>query len=103
MVKFFKPRYIDGRRLWKTFDQAGFFVDREDRDIAQQATKEAMADGIEIVKCKNCKYGENNYLQEGLILCTYYSSNGTCDDILMTEDDYCSHGENRYEETTELE
>ena len=56
MSEILEPKYIDGRQLWKKFDEAGFFVNREDRDIAQKAVEEAMVDGIDIVRCKDCKY-----------------------------------------------
>ena len=65
------------------------------KTFISKSLNNSQTDLIKVVRCKNCRYGKNNYLQSGLTLCTYYSSNGTCDDILMTENDYCSHGEKR--------
>ena len=42
MTELFKPKYIDGRKLWKKFDEAGLFVDHYDRDIAQGAVEDMM-------------------------------------------------------------
>lgn len=57
MAELFKPIYIDGRKLWKKFDQSEFFVNREDRHIAQKSVEDMMrCDKVEIVRCKDCKY-----------------------------------------------
>lgn len=59
-----------------------------------------MNDNVKVTRCKNCRYGKNDYTSIGVVLCTYYSSNGTCDDILMSENDYCSHGEKECKDNT---
>ena len=71
MADLFKPRYIDGRKLWKVFDQAGFFVDREDRDIAQQAIEDMMQnEGIEIENsCSGCIYENANDTTDAISNC----------------------------------
>ena len=79
MAELFKPIYIDGRKLWKKFDEAGLFVDYYDRDIAQGVVEDMMQrDGFEIVKCKDC-----------------WKRDKHCFDRILEDDDFCSYGERK--------
>ena len=91
MNELFEPRYIDGRQLWKKFDEAGFFVNREDRDIAQKAVEDMMVDGLEIVRCKDCAfYKQNPYSPYEDMMCMCW-----CDWLPTDPNDFCSYGERK--------
>jgi hypothetical protein len=100
MSELLKPKYIDGRKLWKKFDEARFFVDRDDRDKVQAAVEDMMQeDGVEIVRCKDCKHGKSldrtkppfKYYKDSCVLCE-------CEDVVGDEpmvylpDHFCSYG-----------
>ena len=103
MNELFNPIYIDGRKLWEKFDEAGLFVDYYDRDIAQGAVEDMMEeDGFEIVRCKDCKHGKSldrtkppfKYYKDSCVLCE-------CEDVIGDEpmvylpDHFCSYGERK--------
>lgn len=103
MSELFEPKYIDGRQLWKKFDKAGFFVNREDRDIAQGVVEDMVhAEGFEVVRCKDCKHGKSldrtkppfKYYKDSCVLCE-------CEDVVGDEpmvylpEHFCSYGERK--------
>jgi hypothetical protein len=58
--------------------------------------KEALADIVEVVRCKDCKHNVANWQHDELdiedytdIVCDYFMTDG------MEANDYCSHGERR--------
>ena len=93
MNELFEPKYIDGRKLWKKFDEAGLFVNREDRDIAQEVVEDMMkeSEGLtKVVRCKSCKFSEwsdKNKQRYCTRKWTMYK---------VRERDFCSHGK-KYE------
>lgn len=58
------------------------------------------ADVVEVVRCKDCQHGENNYFQHGLCLCrrpVYTGNSETTLNVLCTSDSFCSYGERKAE------
>lgn len=89
MSELFEPIYIDGRQLWKKFDQARFFVDREDRDIAQEAVEDMMEDGLDIVYCRNCVFCLSNP-KDGAYVCSSMTNPN-----YVNATHFCSYGERK--------
>lgn len=57
-------------------------------------------DVVEVVRCKECTFGRNNYLINGLCLCErpIYVNGGTEEkpkNELLSSEDFCSYGERK--------
>lgn len=95
-----EKRLIDGKRVTEMLKKAAVhmlngFPDSYDTgvskgliDAADIVNHARTVDAVEVVRCKDCQYGNSNYpVQDGQCVCEYY------DFIIRNHDDFCSRGE----------
>lgn len=74
-------------------DWRGTFSGDAYRNAVQMIKKEPAVDAVEVVRCKDCKWWqENQWSDSGEMMCKCW-----CDWLPTEADDFCSYGERRSE------